>query len=58
MHEGIKILGILIKLWAKKHGLIHPQKLSSYSFILMMLYYLIKVKAVPNILVNLKGTDR
>lgn len=58
MHPGIKTLGILLKLWGKRHNLIHPTKMSSYSFILMMLYYLIKVNVVPNILTNLKGTER
>lgn len=42
MSKSVKYLGILIKLWAKKKGLISQKTLSSYSFILLMIYYLVK----------------
>lgn len=57
MDPGIKGLGVLLKLWGKKHDLISPSKMSSYSIILMMLYYLIKINVIPCILIDLRGTD-
>lgn len=57
MNRSVKQLGILIKLWAKKLKLIDSNLLSSYSFILMMIYYLIKKNMVPNILKKIEGTD-
>lgn len=37
----IRNMGILIKMWAKKFQIINKHRLSSYSLILMLLYYLI-----------------
>lgn len=48
--KSVKHLGVLIKIWAKNNGLISMNRLSSYSFMLMMVYYLIKKNVVPNIL--------
>jgi hypothetical protein len=41
----------------KKTGLIGQNKLSSYSFILMMIYYLIIKNYVPNILRPIESSD-
>lgn len=57
MNRSVKQLGILIKLWAKKFGIIHKNLLSSYSFILMMVNYLVKKGTIPNILRKVEGTD-
>jgi DNA polymerase sigma len=57
MSKSVKYLGILLKLWAKKKGLIDQKMLSSYSFVLMMIYYLVKKGVVPNILRDVNTTD-
>lgn len=49
-HPGVRALGVLLKLWAKNTNLIDKDKMSSYGVILMMLYYLIRVKEIPIIL--------
>lgn len=43
-NPSIKLLGIVIKKWAKCHDLIGPKQFSSYAIIYMMLYYLIKTE--------------
>lgn len=43
-HPGIRALGVLLKLWGKNVKILNKDKMSSYSVILMMLYYLIRNK--------------
>ena len=50
LHPGIRRLGVLIKIWGKVSKIIDLKRLSSYSMIIMMLYYLIKTKTVECIL--------
>jgi DNA polymerase sigma len=57
MNKSVKYLGILIKMWAKKTGHIGQNRLSSYSFVLMMIYYLVTKKMVPNILRSVENSD-
>jgi DNA polymerase sigma len=46
----VKNLGILVKKWGKGVRLIDKNAFSSYAMILMLIHYLIKVKAVKPIL--------
>lgn len=57
MNKSVKCLGILIKMWAKQAKLIAQNKLSSYSFMLMMIFYLIRKNIVPNILRPIRSSD-
>ena len=46
----VKNLGILVKLWGKAVRLIDKNYFSSYAMILMLIHYLIKIKAVRPLL--------
>lgn len=46
----VKHLGILIKLWAKKAGLIDEQLFSSYSFNLMLIHFLYETERIKLIM--------
>lgn len=44
--KDIRNLGILLKMWGKKHALIDPFKLSSYGLLLMLIFFLMKTKKI------------
>lgn len=48
--KWVKNLGILVKLWGKSVKLIDKSYFSSYAMILMLIHYLIKIKAVRPLL--------
>ncbi len=48
-------MGILLKMWGKKTGIIDRFKLSSYSVLIMMLYYLIVEKYIQRLELSING---
>lgn len=57
LNKSVKYMGVLVKMWAKRAGLITQQRLSSYSFVIMMIYFLVKRNLVPNILRPVEASD-
>ena len=52
--KDIQNLGLLLKMWGKKSKLIDTMRLSSYSLILMLLYFLMKTKKI-NFITDIKA---
>lgn len=49
INEKCQALGKLVKIWGKNHGLIGPALMSSYAYIVMVIYFLQLKKILPSL---------